>query len=147
MQPDHYAFVSGDQFLTYEFFSEGPRGKIAKVIQFSLIDEDDIYNLAFGDLNEETGELDDRVVTDNGDSKKVLATVVAAIYLFCEQLPNAWIYATGSTASRTRLYRINLNKYIEAAENDFHIIGQIEDEWETYEKGNHYKAFLVQKKL
>lgn len=43
--------------------------------------ETNLYNLAFGDKNPLTGEIDDKIVTDNGDSEKVLATVVAAVYL------------------------------------------------------------------
>ena len=55
-----------------------------------------LFNLAFGDLNALTGEFDDTVITDNGDTDKVLATVVAALYAFADAHPEAWIYATGS---------------------------------------------------
>ncbi len=38
------------EFTTFEFISEGPRGKILKLVQFTLINKGhDIYNLAFGD--------------------------------------------------------------------------------------------------
>ncbi len=71
------------EFTTFEFISEGPRGKILKLVQFTLINKGhDIYNLAFGDKNYLTREIDDKIVTDNGDSEKVLAIVVAAAYNF-----------------------------------------------------------------
>jgi hypothetical protein len=34
-----------------------------------------IYNLAMGDLNQE-GQIDDHVVSDNGDRNKILAKVM-----------------------------------------------------------------------
>ena len=40
------------------------------------------YNLAFGDFNEETTEIDDNIITNNGDGIKVLATVVSTLYAF-----------------------------------------------------------------
>jgi len=93
-----------------------------------------------------TGDIDDMIVTDNGDSEKVLATVVAAIYAFCDKFPEAWIYATGSTTARTRLYRIGINKYYDVVENDFEIFGQTQNEWERYQKGKDYEAFVIQRK-
>ena len=147
MKLDRYEFKSGDKFLTYEFLSEGPKGKIQKVIQFSLVNQSNFfYNLAFGDLNIRTGEIDDGVITDNGDSEKVLATVVAAIYAFCDKFPKAWIYATGSTEARTRLYRMGINKYFEIVQEDFEIFGLTQNEWEHFIKGKDYQAFVVQRK-
>ena len=80
MKLNRYEFKAGDKFLTYEFLSEGPKGKITKLIQFSLVNQNNLYDLAFGDKNHETGEINDKIITDNGDSEKVLTTVVAAIY-------------------------------------------------------------------
>ena len=126
--------------------SEGPKGKIEKLIQFSLVNQNELYNLAFGDKDPETGEIDDRIITDNNDSEKVLATVVSTVYAFCDKFPKAWIYATGSTAARTRLYRMGINKYYDIVEMDFEIFGQTLSEWERYEKGKHYQAFVIQRK-
>ncbi len=105
-----------------------------------------LYNLAFGDKNELTGQIDDIVVTDNGDSEKVLATVVSAIYAFIDKYLNSWIYATGSTATRTRLYRMGINKYYEIVVEDFEIMGEHKNEWEIYVFGKEYQAFAVHKK-
>jgi hypothetical protein len=146
MKLDRYELKASDKFLTYEFLSEGPKGKIYKLIQFSLVNQDNLYNLAFGDKNPETGEIDDRAITDNGDSEKVLATVVAAVYAFCDLFPQAWIYATGSTAARTRLYRMGINKYFDLVQEDFEIFGQTQSEWERYIKGKDYQAFVAQRK-
>ena len=147
MKLSRYEFKSGDTFLTYEFLSEGPKGKIEKLIQFTLINQENLFfNLAFGDKNLETGEIDDMIITDNGDSKKVLATVVSAIYAFCDKLPKAWIYATGSTVARTRLYKMGINKYFDIVQEDFEVFGLAENEWEHFIKGKNYQAFVVQRK-
>jgi hypothetical protein len=116
---------------------------ILKVVQFQKMNQENLYNLALGDKDFETGEIDDKVVTDNGDSEKVLATVVSAIYAFADVYPNSWIYATESTASRTRLYRIGINKYYDIVVNDFEIMGQYKNEWEVYQFGKDYQAFAV----
>ena len=129
------------------FLSQGPKGKIQKLIQFTLVNQHNLYNLAFGDRNPETGEIDDMVITDNGDSEKVLATVVAAIYAFCDKFPHVWIYATGSTEARTRLYRIGINKYFDIVQEDFDIFGLTQSEWERFIKGGDYQAFVIQRKI
>lgn len=147
MKLDRYEFKSGDKFLTYEFLSEGPKGKIDKLIQCSLVNQDTLFfNLAFGDKNQETGEIDDMIITDKGDSEKVLATVVAAVYAFCDKFPTAWIYATGSTNARTRHYKMGINKYFDIVHQDFEIFGLTENEWERFIKGKNYQAFVVQRK-
>ena len=68
----------------------------------------DLFNIGFGDKNLETGDIDDKVVSNNGDSDKVLATVV--VYTFTDLNPETLIYATGSTKARTRLYRMGISK-------------------------------------
>jgi len=146
MNLDRYELQVGDKFITFEFVSEGPKGKIFKVVQFQQIEETDVYNLAFGDFNPLTGELDDKIVTDNGDSEKVLATVVAAIYMFTEEYSDAWVYAVGSTTVRTRLYRMGINKYFDIANRDFDILGEQQDELKWYEKGKDYQAFAFRRK-
>jgi len=105
-----------------------------------------LYNLAFGDKNVATGEVYDQTVTGNGDAEKVLATVVAAIYAFADKYPDAWIYATGNTEARTRLYRIGVNKYFDTVREDFEIMGEYQNEWEWYEKGKNYQAFAAHRK-
>ena len=143
---DRYEIKAGSNLTTFEFLSEGRKGEIIKVIQFQQMNLDNLYNLAFGDKNIVTGVIDDKVVTDNGDSEKVLATVVSAIYAFADRYPNSWIYATGSTESRTRLYRMGINKYYEIVVQDFEIMGEYRNEWERYEFGKDYQAFAVHRK-
>lgn len=143
MKLDRYELKAGRNLTTFTFLSEGSKGQIAKVVQFQQMNLHNLYNIAFGDLNNLTGEIDDKVVTDNGDNEKVLATVVSAVYAFFGQYPDAWVYATGSWASRTRLYKMGINKYIDIVEKDFEIMGEHLNEWEWFEKGKDYQAFAV----
>ena len=146
MKLDRYELIAGRNLTTFEFLSEGRKGKIVKVIQFQQMNLENLYNLAFGDKNADTGELDDKVVTDNGDSEKVLATVVAALYAFAYRYIDAWVYATGSNSARTRLYRMGINKYFDIVAIDFDIMGEHQNEWEWYENGKDYQAFAVRRK-
>ena len=77
MHQEAYTLEFGASLLTFEFVSEGPKGRLLTIIQFTKI-ETGIYNLAFGDADAVTGALNDTVVSNNRDSEQVLATVNTA---------------------------------------------------------------------
>jgi len=104
MKLPKYPLASSDKMMTFEFVSEGKNRLIHKLVRYQPTNLKDLYNLAFGDKDHSTGEIDDKVISNNGDSEKVLATVVATVYAFTDKYPETWIYATGSTKARTRLY-------------------------------------------
>lgn len=145
MKQELYDLKSDESFTTFAFVSEGTKGSIEKLIHFSRF-SNGIYNLGFGDRNDLNGDIDDKVVTDNGDSEKVLITVVKALYEFFEKFPDVKVYVTGSTPTRTRLYRMGISKNLARANADFEITGQTENGWEPYRKDKEYKAFMVQLK-
>ena len=146
MKLPRYELIAEKSLQVYEFTSEGQKGRIPKLIKFSETALKGFYNLAFGDKNLETGDIDDLAVSNNGDSEQVLATVVSAVYSFTEVNPEFWVYATGSTKSRTRLYRMGITKYIDQIEKDFHVFGQLEGEGEEFQKDIDYSAFAVLRK-
>ncbi|MFY8187393.1 MAG: DUF6934 family protein [Flavobacterium sp.] len=119
MSNPKYQLNAEEDLTVFNFISEGPKGKITKIIEIKETNLKGFFNLAFGDKNQETGTIDDTIVTNNNDTEKVLATVVSAVYAFTDLNPDAWVYATGSTDSRTRLYRMGINKYLSQVENDF----------------------------
>jgi hypothetical protein len=108
--------------MTFEFISEGPKGLIHKLVRYQPTNLKEVYNLAFGDKDHTTGNIDDSVISNNKDSEKVLATVVATIYAFTDKYPDAWIYATGSTKSRTRLYIMGITKLFSEVNDDFELL-------------------------
>ena len=139
--------LSAEKSLTvFEFTSIGSKGKIPKLIKFSETHLKDFYNLGFGDKIEGTQDVNDVIVSNNDDSERVLATVVAAVFAFTDQNRNAWVYATGSTEARTRLYRMGISKYLQEVETDFEIYGLLNDEWITFKEGINFEAFLVRRK-
>ncbi len=146
MKLPKYQLKSTDKLLSYEFVSEGPKGLIQKRIQFTLINKEEVYNLAFGDKDPVSREIDDLAIINNGDSEKILATIVGAVYTFWDKNPEAWIFATGSTPSRTRLYQVGIAKYYQYLSEEFEIYGQVEDDWQLFELGKNHLAFLAKKK-
>jgi len=145
MQLSRYSFKTNESYLEYEFISTGPRGLIKKVVRFTQIGAE-IFNLSFGDLNEETGEISDRVVTNNIDSRKVLTTVAAIVHDFTLQYPGIWIFAKGRTHSRTRLYRMGISNNWQEIRMDFELYGFENETWELFEPGGDYVAYLVRRK-
>lgn len=146
MNLPRYELKAEKTLMVFEFISEGTKGQIPKIIKFDETTLQDVYNLAFGDSDTETGEIDDTVVSNNGDSEQVLATVVAAVYAFTEKYKNVWVYATGSTSARTRLYQIGISKYLNEILPDFNVFGLFDGEWHKYEPNMNYTAFLVKRK-
>ena len=147
MENPKYLFESTASFTTYEFVSEGPKGRIRKLVSYAEFGDTGAYNLGFGDKLGDTDNFDDKVITDNGDSKKVLATVAATLYEFINKHPNALVFATGSTVARTRLYRIGISNALDDINKDFVVRGYFEGEWEIFERNRDYSIFLITKKI
>lgn len=122
MNLEQYRLKANKAFVSFSFTSIGPKGNIEKRIIYSKSDERGVYNLAFGDKIKGSKEIDDTVVTDNKDGQKVLATVAASVYIFTEKYPTAWVVISGSTISRTRLYRIGIAHYFDELSQDFDIL-------------------------
>src|SRR5690606_35935207 len=148
MHLDHYDLYPGSENFYYEFYSEGPKGRIRKIIQFHMLQTspDVIYNLGFGDWVPEVDAVDDLVVSNNKDRKKVLATVAQAVIDFTENRRDAFIVVEGSTASRTRLYQMGIAEFYDDISSLFHISGMINGKWHVFEKGRNYESFLVKRK-
>ncbi|HXB32727.1 MAG TPA: hypothetical protein VNV35_04870 [Puia sp.] len=148
MKEDKYEYNRIPEEFYYEFFSEGPKGKIKKLIRYKLISEspDHIFNLSFGDWNEKTFDADDSITTNNKDRQKVLATVADTVLDFTQLHPEAFIFAQGSTLSRTRLYQMGISAYWGEIGGLFRVIGYINGEWKPFRKGINYQAFLIKRK-
>ena len=147
MKYEKYPYKSENRFEFFEFYSVGPKGEIRKVVEFQPTSEEGIYNLAFGDYDKDAKGIDDMVVTNNGDSLKVLSTVASIVYVFLDKHPGAWVMATGSTEARTRLYRMGITNNLAEIQEDFFIFGYTDERgWDEFVIGEDYLAFLVNKK-
>jgi hypothetical protein len=146
MNLPRYTLKADADLTVFEFISEGPKGSIPKLIVFAETNLKDFYNLAFGDKDEITEKINDKIVSNNNDTEKVLTTVVAAIFAFTDRYPDAWVYATGSTPSRTRLYRMGINKYLKEIERELHIFCEFGDDWLPFEKERDFEGYAVKRK-
>ncbi|MFA5971697.1 MAG: hypothetical protein WC780_05035 [Lentimicrobiaceae bacterium] len=146
MKYEKYQLESDRKLLLFEFISVGPKGRIKKIVQYSETNLKGFYNLGFGDKDEKTGEINDLVITNNGDSQQVLATVASTVYAFTDKRPDTWIYARGSNNARTRLYRIGINNNLLEIKKDFEVFGLKDDNWHEFRKDTEYNAFLIKRK-
>jgi hypothetical protein len=135
-----------DDRTQFEFVSEGINGKFTKVVLIAETNYHNLYNLSLTDYDETTNFFDDLSVSNNGDTLKILATVAQCVVYFLEQYPNGRIYATGSTLSRNRLYRMGISSNYDLIEKEYTILGQIKQDWEIFNKNTNYDAFLITKK-
>lgn len=149
MKLERYQYLRSSNHRDYKFYSEGPKGYISKIVTFTIIPGTDlpVYNLAFGDLSVDTGELNDTVVSNNGDSNIVLATVANIVLDFCDHHGNVYIYARGSTSSRTRLYQMGIAGLWEEISTGFEVYGLEDNVWQDFIPYSvNYEAFLIKRK-
>ena len=143
---DVYKLSTKNDFYGFEFVSQGTQGDIQKIIVFSETPVENLYNLGFGDKDPITGKVDDLVVSNNGDTDKVLATVANAVFLFTEKNPGFIVFAEGSTPARTRLYRMGIQRYWEDITSFFEVWGFFQNDWEIFIPNRAYQSFLVRRK-
>jgi len=142
-----YLYKSENKLNHFEFLSEGPNGTIRKIVEYTNTGRKNIFNLAFGDYDKENESINDLSITNNGDSLKILATVASTVYAFTKKNPKSWIFATGSTSARTRLYRMGISNNLAEIQEDFKVFGLTIDDgvWEEFIVGEDYEAFLITK--
>lgn len=128
----------------YIFESIGQNGSIFKVVVFSEI-KNNIYNFGFGDYDLQTKAIDDKSVSDNGDMKKVIATVISVALKFLSENPMTYIYFKGSTPIRTLLYQRIINQHFDELIQSYEIYGLNDDEPEPFRKNKSYESFLIRK--
>ncbi len=84
--------------IKYLFVSNGKRD-IVKAVEYQYVEpheQDHLYNLAFGDYDFETEQLNDLIDTNNGDHYAVFNTVLSTIPSFFEENPGATMMVQGS---------------------------------------------------
>jgi hypothetical protein len=147
---DRYEYEVGVPFHQYDFYSDGPKGRIRKAVLYTFIgtrDGTDYYNLGFGDYNEDQKTVNDLSVSNNEDRDKILATVAITTLEFTSHFPDCKIVAAGSTPARTRLYQMGVAKYYKEISEMLDIQGlTAEKGWQSFKGGVNYLALLVSRK-
>lgn len=122
MHLDSYKILEASSDLSvYKFTSVGPKGNITKYIIFSEIDsKDKVYNLALVDAIGNDIVSDTRV-SNNGDMRKVLATVAQIVGRYTSVFPERTIFFQGSDreGKRLSLYHRAIHLYYPVLEKDF----------------------------
>lgn len=145
MQLDKYSTLAFYDYTVFVFYSDGPKGRIKKAIHYTKIPNSggNIFNLAFGDWIENEKRVNDKIVTNNNDRQKILATVASTVPIFFGHHPHAFVYAEGSTASRTRLYQMGILEYLAEITELLNVYGFKNEDWEIFQSGRNYEAFAV----
>jgi len=146
MKYDYYKQIEiSPDFEVYDFISNGAKGAIHKRIFFELVREPDIYNLAFGDLMAD-GSIDDYSISDNKDMAKVLATIAAIVKLFLDKYPQRKVFFRGSTAERTRLYRMAISINLQELSDYYSIYGILTNgDVVNFQENLVYDGFIITK--
>lgn len=134
-----------DDYSLFEFLSIGQNGTITKRIEFSPTEIPGVFNLSFGDVGA-NGEIDDTKVSDNGDRNKVLATVAFAVEIYLDKYPDRYIYFSGSTKERTRLYRMAIGLNLEELATKFEIYAELQNGIVPFQKNMEILALIIRKK-
>lgn len=144
MKEKFYPFRASEDYLSYYFESRSEERTIHKAVQFEKIGAD-IYNLAFGDLDE-SREINDLCVSNNQDMNKVLATVVRTALTFFEAYSDRRVYFTGSSKARLRVYSAILAREFENWKPVFEVLGMQNGKLAPFEQGVNYEAFIINRK-
>lgn len=102
-----------------------------------------MFNLAFGDWDEETQSLSDLARSNNNDRDKILATVAFTIFEFMENHTGSTVIAQGVTSSRTRLYQIGIKANWKEISLLFLVRGLTKGLWSDFELNKNYDAFSI----
>ena len=146
MQFEKYEINASASLLLFEFNSVGPKGTIKKQVEFEAFPNNPtVYNIGFGDVDK-SGKINDLVITGNEDSQKVLATVALTVFKFFEKYPSFYVYATGSTKARSRLYRMGIANNLDEILLSFDVFALFNNKWEKFLKGKNYDEFLIRLK-
>ncbi|MBT1690496.1 DUF6934 family protein [Dawidia soli] len=138
--------VSSDDSI-FAFTSIGPKGEIKKIVAIVPTKRPGYYNLGFGDLHADSSMPDDKVVTSNGDRDKILATIAQIVDRYTTRYPRRWLYLRGSTAARSRLYRMAINANLAELSAKYEILGAFEDKTpQPFASGVPFDVFLIRRK-
>lgn len=145
MDKESYLFNEKEfaQSIEYLFISVGKKGYITKGMRFVQLYES-LYNLVLGDFDTKLENLDDKIISDNGDMPKVIATVFKIIIDFLTRNPDKTIYIQANTELKQRLYlRIVRNNYGKIA-SICNVLGVLRNhEAEAFDLTHEYIAFLI----
>ncbi len=134
MDYKNYDYSATSYGMEFKFISSGTSGVFNEIVQYTPVPyanlplwtgwtgQVDLVNLGFGVLSN-NGEIDDSIVTNNGDTNQILTTVALTVQEFFRCYPHYWIYFEGSSLSRTVLYGKKISRHLNEFSNFCNIYG------------------------
>lgn len=117
------------------------------MVEYTYLPLLNFWNLGFGDFDESSGEISDTITTDNGDARKVVATVAVTLLDFFAAYPEETVIFSGSDSVRTRAYQRAIVQYATSFASVLKFSGLTEEGEEIpIETDRPYFAFLVKRK-
>lgn len=138
-----YPIRAEDQ-LVFTFVSTGDKGEIEKLVRFDRVNEG-VFNLGFGDRIPNTLDFDENVRSDNGDVRKIFATIVAAIDRFFEAHADCFVFIIGSDELRMKLYIWLVKNNRHLFQSRFLFWGGLDNMFEPFEEHWHYQFLMISK--
>lgn len=136
----------GNELIFY-FVSKNPYGcnLIHKVIMYVplTVYGANYYNLGFGDYDKDTGLFDDKAISNNGDMRQILATVVSTLSIFFEEHPDKTVHLNGSDQTRKDYYHKLINDYWYRIQELYLVQGCSNGITEIFQKGMTYEFILI----
>ncbi|MCC6727307.1 MAG: hypothetical protein IT258_22570, partial [Saprospiraceae bacterium] len=102
---------------------------------------ENVWNLGFGDFAE--GSINDSIISNNNDLRKVMSTIASAVYQFFKTHPNQTIYIQPIDNRRKTLYNLIFKKRWDEIMPVFDVYGWIADRKAPYIQGKIYDAFEI----
>jgi hypothetical protein len=144
MIKDTYRYMPSKRHTRFAFQSEGDKGKIVKIIEFYSL-ENGKWNLGFGDWNK--GTVDDKVVSNNQDTMKVIRTVANVTVEFFKQYPDSVVVIEPVDEKRKKFYNLIFQRYYKDISPYFNILGKDKNKEETYILEKFYDSFEISLKF
>jgi hypothetical protein len=140
-----------DDLKLYYFISKNQQTglELVKAIQFSETQTPNRYNLGLADYVG-NGVLDYEVVSDNGDLRIVLTTIVSIIFDFFVKNPEKEIEIRANSLQRLKLYHFVIRSRFQEFESRFQILGMIQygepEIFENFNVNTFYEGFFIKTK-
>jgi hypothetical protein len=145
-----YLVTRVDNKLIFYFESRNSFGKnpVLKVIRYVMFHKHgaSYYNLGFGDYDPGNNQLSDTTISDNGDMRKILATVVSTLKIFFAENPDEIVHIDGSDHIRRAYYHKLIVDYSDLIETFYVVKGRSLGKIEPFQKGKSYEFILISRR-
>lgn len=138
-----YPYYALDLDKHYYFKSVGEKGSVYKIVALTLKVNGN-WNLGFGDLID--NKINDSIVTNNQDIRKVIGTVAKVAIDFLRLNPDKTIEIEPVDDKRKILYNTVFRRYFTEIDALYVIKGIVRQEEELYDPTKIYDIFTVKLK-